>query len=152
MHFLSDLGNPVPKAFHSVAEFIINTDLRQALSGETLEVNRVKSLLDEAGTWNIELDTEGLSYLLQQTLGEMMTRFVSTPEDIALLKSLVDAVSLARSVPFAADLWKVQNLYYEMLKDTYPELQKRAQQADETVAEWVTQFVSLGQQLLIRGA
>jgi len=82
----------------------------------------------------------------------MMARFMSTPEDIALLKSLLDAVALARSAPFTVDLWKVQNLYYEMLKGTYLELQKRTQQGDEAAAEWAPQFVSLGQQLLIRGA
>jgi len=152
MRFLSDLGNPVPKAFHSAAEFILNIDLRRALSSDTLEVERIRSLLDEAGAWNVDLDREGLDYLLQQTLGKMMAKLVATPEDIALLKNLADSIALIRSVPFTVDLWKVQNLYYEMLKTAYPELRKRAQQGDETAAEWVTQFVSLGQQLLMRGA
>ena len=152
MRFLSDLGNPVPKAFQSAAEFILNTDLRQSFSGETLEVDRITSLLEEAKAWNVELDTEGLGYMMQQALETIMARLVSTPDDITVMENLVDAVVLARSVPFAIDLWKVQNLYYEMLKNTYPEIQKRAQQGDETAAEWTTQFLSLGQQLLIRVA
>ncbi|MCJ7791445.1 MAG: DUF3536 domain-containing protein, partial [Dehalococcoidia bacterium] len=150
MRFLSDLGNPVPKAFYSAAEFILNTDLRQAFSGDTLNVERIKSLLDEAGAWNIDLDTEGLGYLLQQTLGKIMANFASSPGDTALLKALLDAVVLASSMPFTMDLWKVQNLYYEMLQTTYPEFQKRAQQGDETAKGWLTQFVSLGQKLSIR--
>jgi hypothetical protein len=146
MRFLTDMGNPLPRAFHSAAEFILNTDLRRALSGETLDVERIKGLLEEARAWNVELDTEGLSYLLQQTLGRMMAGFVSNPDDIFLLNSLVAAVELARSTPFAVDLWKVQNLYYEMPETTYPEYRKRTK-ADR---EWLTQFASLGGKLSIR--
>jgi hypothetical protein len=152
MRFLSDMGNPVPKTFQSAVEFILNIDLRRAFSSDTIEVERINSLLDEAKAWNAELDTEGLSYLLQQTLAEMMTKFASSYDDIDLLKGLVGATSLARSVPFSVDLWILQNIYYEMLRNTYPELKKRAQQGDTAATEWVTQFVSLGQQLLVRVA
>jgi alpha-amylase/alpha-mannosidase (GH57 family) len=146
MRFLTDMGNPLPKAFHSAAEFILNTDLRRALSGETLDAERIKGLLEETRAWNVELDTEGLSYLLQQTLGGMMARFVSNPDDIFLLNSLVAAVELTRSTPFAVDLYKVQNLYYEMLQTTYPEYRKRTKAG----REWLTQFASLGEKLSIR--
>jgi hypothetical protein len=54
------------------------------------------------------------------------------------------------SVPFAVDLWRVQNLYHGMLESAYPEFQERAQQGDEVAGEWLGQFVSLGQQLSIR--
>jgi len=152
MRFLSDMGNPVPKTFQSAAEFVLNIDLRRAFSGDAIDAGRINSLLDEAKAWNTELDTEGLSYLLQQTLAKMMTKFASAYEDIDLLRELVEATALARSVPFSVDMWIVQNLYYEMLRNKYPELQKRAQQGDAAAMEWVTQFVSLGQQLLVRVA
>ena len=150
MRFLSELGYPIPKSFHSAAEFILNSDLRKALSGDTLELERIRSLLDEAQTWKVELDTEGLSYLLQQTLERMMAKLAASPEDIAFLKELLAAAQMARSVPFPVDLWKVQNLYHEMLQSTYPEFQKRAKQGDEAAVQWLDQFVSLGQQLSIR--
>lgn len=150
MRFLSELGNPIPKSFHSAAEFILNSGLRKALSGDTLELDRIRNLLDETQTWKVELDTEGLSYLLQQTLERMMEKLVAASEDITFLKELLAAAEMARSVPFAVDLWKVQNLYHKMLQSTYPEFQKRAQQGDGAAVEWLNQFVSLGQQLSIR--
>ncbi len=150
MRFLTDLGHPLPKAFHAAAEFIINADLRRALSGDVLEAERIQNLLDEANVWNIELDNEGLAYLFQQSLGGLMRRFKDSPEDIDLLKELVDLVSLARSMPLTVDLWEIQNLYYEMLRATYPKMQNRAQSGDDAGIEWVTQFVELGQHLRIR--
>ncbi|MDH5695064.1 MAG: DUF3536 domain-containing protein [Dehalococcoidia bacterium] len=150
MCFLTELGNPLPEAFLSAAEFILNTDLHRALSDESPDVERIKGFLNDARRWNITLDTRGLGYLFQQTLERMMTKFASTSEDIDLLKDLVASVTLARSVPLVVELSKVQNLYYQMLQTTYPEFQRRAQQGDEMAGEWNTQFISLGEKLSIR--
>jgi len=150
MRFISELGNPIPKSFQSAAEFILNSGLRKALSSEPLDLERISSLLEETQTWQVELDTEGLSYLLQQTLKRMMAKLVASPDDIDFFKELLAAAEMLHSVPFPVDLWKVQNLYCGMLKSTYPEFQKRAQQGNEPASEWLGQFVSLGQQLSIR--
>ena len=144
------LGRPLPKAFQAAAEFILNSDLRQAFSSQTLEVEQVRNLLEEAKHWDIDLDNEGLGYRLEQILEEMMVRFASSPEDAALLQNLVDGVALVKSVPFAVNLWKVQNLFYEMMQATYPELQQKAGQGDQKAGEWTKQFASLGEQLSIR--
>ena len=150
MRFLTEIGNPLPQALLSAAEFILNTDLHRELSGESLDVERIAGLLDDARGWNIALDTKGLGYLLQQTLERMMARFASTPEDLTLLKDLEASVTLARSVPLAVDLGKVQNLYYEMLHTTYPRLRRKAKPEDEAAIEWNNQFLSLGEKLSIR--
>jgi len=145
------LGSPLPKAFFATAEFIINSDLRQALSDDAIDVERIRSLLEEAKAWHVTLDKEGLGYLLQHGLERMMTDFTSNPADADILKNLVDVVRMTRTVPFTSDLWKVQNIYYEMLQNIYPDFRKRAEQGDKAAAEWLTQFVSLGQKLHIRG-
>jgi len=150
MRFLSELGNPIPRSFHSAAEFILNSELRKAVSSDTLDPERIRSLLDETQTWEAELDNEGLSYFLQQNLEQMAARLADTPEDIDLLKELLTAMEITRSVPFVVDLWKVQNLYHEILQSVYPEIQKRAERQDKAAQEWLAQFKSLGQQLSIR--
>jgi alpha-amylase/alpha-mannosidase (GH57 family) len=150
MRFLAELGYPIPKSYQSAAEFILNAGLRKALSSDLIELERIGSLLDEVQTWQVELDTEGLSYLLQQSLEKMMANLVASPEDVDLLKELLAVTQLSRSSPFPVDLWRVQNLYHQLLHSTYPELKMRAQQGDKAVEEWLDQFVSLGELLSIR--
>lgn len=150
MRFLSELGNPIPRSFQSAAEFILNSELRKAVSSDTLDLECIKSLLDETQTWKVELDTEGLSYFLQHNLEQMIAKLVDTPEDIKLLKELLAAMEITRSVPFAVDLWKVQNLYHVMLQSAFPEFQKKAERQDKAAQEWLAEFNSLGQQLSIR--
>lgn len=152
MRFLTDLGNPLPKAFQSAAEFILNIDLSRALSSAPLELERINNLLDEAKQWNVDLDTVGLGYLFQQTLEERMGESVSNSQDLSLLQELVSVVGLARSLPFEVDLWKVQNLYYDVLRIIYPEFQKKAQQGDKAARKWVAEFTSLGEQLSVHVA
>ncbi len=150
MRFLTDLGNPIPKAYRTAAELILNNDLYRALSSETLDAERIGNLIADVQVWKVDLDVEGLGYVLTQTLVTMITRFVSTPEDTALMNDLVAATTLARSMPFAVDLWKVENFCYEMLQTTYPRFAQKAKEGDEIAREWTTQFLSLAEQLSIR--
>jgi alpha-amylase/alpha-mannosidase (GH57 family) len=150
MRFLAELGYPIPKSYQSAAEFILNAGLRRALSNDVLDLEHISSLLGEVQTWQVELDTEGLSYLLQQSLEKMIARLVATPEDVALLNVLLAAAQLTRSAPFPVELWKVQNQYYKLLHSSYMEIKKRAQEGDEAASAWLDQFILLGQQLSLR--
>jgi hypothetical protein len=152
MRFLAELGNPVPKAFNSAAEFILNSDLRRALNSDDLEVEKIRSLLDEIAAWNVELDTEGHSYLFQRSLENMMARLVVSPDDTALLNNLVAAIAMVDSLPFGVDLWQVQNLYHDILQTTYAGFRERAEKGDESAKEWLDQFAAMGQHLKVRGA
>jgi alpha-amylase/alpha-mannosidase (GH57 family) len=150
MRFLIDLGNPIPKALHAAAEFIINTDLRASLGQDQFDAERIKALLDDATACNIHLDDEGLGLLLQQTIETLMHQFAADPGEDSGLERLFKALEVARLMPFEVDLWLVQNLYYDMLHAAYPNFQGLAQQGDVNAQGWVDQFAALGQQLSIK--
>ncbi len=150
MRFLADLGTPLPRSFHSVAEFILDIDLYIALRGDIIDVERIKDLLDQAAAWDIATDNEGLQYELQHTLEKIMTTFTSNPEDLSLLCNLSAGIELTHNPSFEVDIGKVQNLYYVMLQTTRPDFEKRAKEGDNSAAEWLEQFLVLGQKLSIR--
>lgn len=150
MRYLSELKYPVPKSFHTAAEFIVNGGLREAFSADSLDLDRIRSLLEETQTWQVELDSDGLSYLLQNTLEKMMIKLFDAPENIDFLQELLTGTEILPVLPFQVDLWKMQNQYHELLVNKYPELKGKAQQGDTTAQEWVTNFESLGQRLSMR--
>ncbi|MFC1929486.1 DUF3536 domain-containing protein [Chloroflexota bacterium] len=150
MRFLSELGGPVPKAFHSAAELIINIDLHRAVSGDTIDTEGIRTLINTAESWKVDIDADGISYDLQENLERMTTALVDAPADTSVLKNLIDCVELVQTLPFDVDLWKVQNLYWGMLQTSYPEFKQKAEQKDQQAAEWVKDFSSLGEQLKIR--
>ncbi len=149
MRFLADLDHPLPRAFRSLAEFTLNADLRRSL-GENLDIGRTKILLEEVDRWGIVLDSAGLSYVFKETLESMIGRLLSDTEDLALLNLLVSAVALARSLPFEVNLWRVQNVYYELLHSKYPEFKHRVESRDKMAQDWASAFVKLGEQLSMK--
>ncbi|MFA5308880.1 MAG: DUF3536 domain-containing protein [Dehalococcoidales bacterium] len=150
MRFLSELGGPVPRAFHSAAELIINIDLHRAVNGGAVDVESVRSLIDTAGKWQIIVDGEGIGYDLKLTLEKMMAALAAAPADTDRLKKLGEAITLARGLPFPVDLWKVQNLYWEMLGKDYAVLQLKAGRGDAAARQWVKAFAGLGNDLSLR--
>jgi hypothetical protein len=80
----------------------------------------------------------------------MATELVNDADKIDALKNLLNAVLLARSLPFPVDLWKVQNLYWDMLQSVYPAFKQKAGQKDLPAVAWVKAFTSLGKNLSVR--
>jgi hypothetical protein len=152
MRFLTELGGPVPKAFHSAAELILNIDLHRTLKSGAIEAETIKNLVDTADSWHVDLDMDGLAYDFKISLEGMMAAFAQAPEDTDKLQELVNAVALARSMPFTVDLWQTQNQYYEMLNSTRPAYQQKADSGDEAAKGWLAAFHDLGEQLHVRGA
>ncbi|HJX13728.1 MAG TPA: DUF3536 domain-containing protein [Dehalococcoidales bacterium] len=150
MRFLSELGGPVPKAFHSAAELILNIDLHRAVNSETIDAGVVRNLVETAASWQVDLDTVGIGYDFKENLERMMVEQVAAPGDADNLKKVLDAVALARRLPFPVDLWKVQNLYWGMLQSVYPEFKRKAGGGDQPAGAWVKDFGALGEQLSIR--
>ena len=150
MRFLSELGTPVPKAFHAAAELILNIDLHRAVSADTIDTENISSLINTAKQWQVELDADGISFDFQENLERMMMALADNPSDIPNIESLIDCVELVHSMPFSVDLWKAQNLYWGILQTSYPEYKQKAERNDRKAAKWVRSFSSLGELMKIR--
>ena len=82
----------------------------------------------------------------------MAAELVNDADNTGALKNLLNAVLLARSLPFPVALWKVQNIYWGMLQSVYPVFKQKAGQKDPPAAAWVEAFTSLGNNLSVRVA
>lgn len=150
MRFLTDLHIPLPRPFHAAAEFVLNAHLRRAFDSEGLDLERIGTLLKAAGVESVPLDAATLGYALRQNLERMAERFLTDPTDLPLLQRLEAAAGLVQGLPFEVDLWKVQNLCYEVLQKAYPGFRDRAEQGDEGAKTWVGHFRALSEKLSIR--
>jgi hypothetical protein len=150
MRFLADLGNPLPKAFTMAAEFVINTGLRRAFEAETLDFERIQTLLEEAHRWTITLDAADLRYALERTLDAMAGWLRVSVSDPALLQALSATVELVERLPFDVSLWKLQNVYYDLSQTLHPEMRQKAEGGDAEARAWIEAFVPLGAKLSVR--
>lgn len=79
-----------------------------------------------------------------------MAVLAAAPEDADILKNVLETVTLARSLPFPVDLWKVQNIYWDMRAAVYPRYKNNAVQGDPAAKAWVEAFAALGNDLSIK--
>ncbi len=147
LRFLSEMGAHIPKVFTMMGEFVVNGSLRREFESGFIDVDRVRVLLDVARRESIHLDGAGLGYTLRHSVEDMLERLQRKPDDLPLLGRLVEVVDLASTLPFAVDLWRWQNRYYEMLRDTRPWI---AGLHNEKSEQWLRKFDELGEKLKIR--
>jgi alpha-amylase/alpha-mannosidase (GH57 family) len=147
MRFIGDLGVPLPRVLRTTAEFVLNGSLRRLLREGEPDAERARTLLDAARREGVPLDGRGLSFELGRTLDRLMKRVRATPQDLGPLALVGSLVGLAGTRPFEVDLSGVQDLYWELLQEVYPELQGAV---DDESRAWAAAFVALGSQLGVR--
>jgi hypothetical protein len=67
--------------------------------------------------------------------------------DLPALVRAGDLAALISDVPFEVNLWRVQNLFYDLLQVTYGPMQERK---DPEADEWTRRFAELGEKLSVR--
>jgi alpha-amylase/alpha-mannosidase (GH57 family) len=147
MRFMADLGLPLPEAFKTTAEYVLNTDLLRTLSREPLDLERVRELLEEVQSAKVRLDAKGLAYAFQRTLERLANELAANPADMGRLVTLQATASTARSLQFEIDMWQIQNSFFALLEGHYPSYAARAAQGDADAMEWTQTFEKLGEQL-----
>jgi len=149
MRFLTSLHIPLPKAFQAAAEFVLNGYLRRALVQEDIDTERVKTLFETAKFEGVPLDNATLEFSYRHNLEQMTARLLVEPTESGL-QQLDSGASLLPYLPFSVDLWKIQNAYYGLLKNAYPNMRDSQERGDPVAQSWVRHFEALGQKLSIR--
>ncbi|MFW5876283.1 MAG: DUF3536 domain-containing protein [Myxococcota bacterium] len=150
MRFLADLGLPVPRAFLAAAELVINSDLRRALEADVPHIEHVRVLLSEARRLKVELDGAGLGRTVEQSLGRLAHLAEEVPDDLRILRHLLETVELTHDVPFEVDLWDVQNVFYAMTEQLWPSRCRDRAEGDPEARTWCDTFRALGHSLGVR--
>ena len=99
MRFLQHLSAPIPMPLQATAEVLFNSDLRWALKDDDPDFEQIRSLVQEAQTWNVPLDGKALGYQLTKMLDRAALRWANQPKQLEPLAALAAGVDLARELP-----------------------------------------------------
>lgn len=145
MRFLSDIGVPIPRPFLTAAEVTVNAQLRAVLVEARPSIEQLRSLFQEAETWNLTLDHAGLAYALQEALEERAMEWRAQPLNEELMEILAGLARVATHLQEAVNTWKVQNVVYEILQEVLPQQEQQARVGDTQAQKWVQQFRELAE-------
>jgi alpha-amylase/alpha-mannosidase (GH57 family) len=145
--FLVSQELPLPRVFTLAAEFVLNRELRSALESEEVDLERPHALLAEAQQLQVKVDRAGLGFALKRTLEELAERLSRDPHDLVTLQRLSRASGLAGTLPLDIDLWRAQNIFYELMRDVYPDYEARVSAGDLGARQWLELFTGVAAQL-----
>ncbi|MBI5244186.1 MAG: DUF3536 domain-containing protein, partial [Elusimicrobia bacterium] len=120
LRFLKNQGLPAPKAVHMAAELTLHTDLRLELERPDPSPGRIAEFLEEADRGGIRMEADELPGLFRAFLERLTGKLLAAREDPAAIESLAAALRLLPKLPFAVDVWKVQNSVVHLIHDRHP--------------------------------
>jgi hypothetical protein len=149
MRFLNELKIPSPKSLSTAAEVTINGSLRRAFAEKGFSPEQIESLLTEANEMGIALDAGVLELTFRKTIEGMLEGLFNDPTNISRMKRIEAALELLGSLPFQVNLWKAQNIFYEMLQGVYAEFEQKADEGDKKAREYLKHFKGIGDKLYV---
>ena len=149
MHFLQETGMNLPKVFLSAVEVALVLDIKRALDEETIDVERLSNAISELGKWNLALDPVDLEFKLRQRLEEAMEALYRSPAELSGQSEVPMLIDSLKDLPIKVNLWRIQNLYFKMAKNVYPERFRKALEGDEDARTWIETFKQMGPSLFL---
>jgi hypothetical protein len=140
LRYLGASGIDRPKILGHTAEFVVNANLQAELQADPFDPARVQALIDQAKAEKIPLDSAGLGFALEKSIIQQMERFCDQAESLELLRRVSNSVQMAAHLQLPVNLWRVQNIYWEMAHREFPKARN---------AQWRVSFLTLGEKLYI---
>jgi hypothetical protein len=150
MRFLTNLQLPLPKVFRSAADITLNTRLREEFQNCPIKGDQIRALLDHAKTEGVALDVPTLEFAFRRNLEQCAERLAAEPTQLARLQELDRALSLLADLPFAVNLWRIQNIYYRLRQSLYRKMERANSHGDESARAWIACFMGLGKKIGVR--
>jgi alpha-amylase/alpha-mannosidase (GH57 family) len=148
--FLKDIAMPAPRALAAAAEYVLNAGLRREFAESILNLTRIQNLADAAKMHGVALEGPMLELTIRSRVERMAEAFGKNPVDLDLLRELDALAGLLPIFPFEVNLRIAQNIFFRVVREMFPEFQKKARRRNKTAVQWTTMFKSLGDKLGVR--
>ena len=144
VRFVHDCHIPIPHAMKITAEIALNGMLLRALDAPALQLELIQSLLEDLRTADGALEEGPLEITLRRNLEQCAREFFRDPLKLGPLSKLRQEVAAAKSLPLPLVFWSLQNLCFEVLQRTYPDMLKKRE------SEWTSEFEKLAALLSLK--
>lgn len=146
MFALKENNIPLPRAFSTSVEFILNSDFRKLMETEDVKLDALKKIIEEFKKWNLQPEKTLLGYVSSSRINKNMEKLKANPENLSLLKALDDLLSLLQDFPLDLNLWKGQNLYFDLCRKLRTPMRERTERGDPQAENWMELMKHIGRQ------
>ncbi len=116
MNVLKRVNIPMPMLFRKNLELVINNQLRKFFQHPDARAVELKRLTEEVNKWQIPIEKEVLAFVATEKLNEMLADFADHPDQLAAIINLYQILQHLNELGIEPDLWKLQNLCFQIGK------------------------------------
>ncbi len=134
---------PIPNAYRTTFEYILNADLVRSFQPEKINIRLVEQIITEMVKWELRIeDIDKVERLAGESIFKEVKRISSEGDNPKRIERLNRLFPLLRKFNVRPNLAKSQNIYFEI------SVQNRG--GNLRTAEWVRQFGVLGDNLGVK--
>mgnify|MGYP005812010177 CR=1 FL=1 len=140
---LANSDTPIPSAYRTTFAYVLNEDLVRAFESERMNVAQIERIMGDLVKWRLALeDTGKLERLAGESIFREVKRIAAEGDNYKRIQRLNRVFPLLLKFKLNPNLYKSQNLYFEMAS------------ADRTFSghssEWIEHFTALGDHLRVK--
>jgi alpha-amylase/alpha-mannosidase (GH57 family) len=132
---------PIPDAYNTTLKFVLNTDLRNTLNNDQIDLDELQRIETEFKKWNLQIDDSlFLEEHARRSVYHSLKKIQNHPGETIRLQRLNRFFEFLELFKLEPDLYQSQNLYFKISKNS-------AMPKDEI---WWQEFRTLGYHLGVK--
>lgn len=140
---LANNGIPIPNAYRTSFEYILNADLLNCFQSEKINIRMVERVMTEMVKWDLRIEDPGkVERLAGESIFKELKRIAAERESLKRIERLNRLFPLLVKFNLRPNLYRSQNLYFEISKDNTDN--------DSRSPEWLRQFTLLGENMGVK--
>lgn len=140
---LANNGIPIPNAYRTTFEYILNADLLKCFQTEKINIRIVERVMTELMKWDLRIEDPGkVEHMAGESIFKELKRLSSEGESLKRIERLNRLFPLLIKFNLRPNLYKSQNLYFE--------ISRRNKETEGRSPEWEKQFTVLGENLGVK--
>jgi len=113
LNYIQSIGQPMPKLFLTLSEFVLNFELKDELMKDPINTVKVGEIISELARTSAKTDNEGLETILTKKLNSLVNSFAADPLDLNKISRLIEFLSFLEMFSLPANLYRAQNTVFE---------------------------------------
>jgi hypothetical protein len=141
---LSNNDIPIPRAYTTTFEYILNADLVHIFESDKINVKELERIMGELEKWGLSIeDPDKVERLAGESIYKELKRISAERSNVRRIDRLNRVFPLLHKFKLEPILYKSQNLYFEISK-------QNGSESLSSRAEWMKQFKLLGENLRVK--
>jgi hypothetical protein len=142
---LSNNDIPIPKAYKTTFEYILNADLLKCFQPDRINVKNMERIGGELERWSLKIEDPGrVERIAGESFFKELQRVSAERDNLRRIQRLNRLFPILEKFKLEPNLYLSQNLYFQM------SLEHKQRKPQELNAEWMEQFSLLGDNLGVK--